>query len=144
MSSPISNEPNTIPIHIVYVTGDYIEPPEDILKFCETNGLRFTERDFDSVKYSDDRYEITRLPAIHVYLKKIRQMTIFLNENPIESIDICIKQYEADKARMTNLDWIKLKLKDFQARSWKKKPIFKRRTLQVQGEIVEAHFNNPM
>lgn len=143
MSSPISNEPNTIPIRIVYVTGDSIEPPEDILKFCETNGLRFTERDFDSVQYSDDRYEITRLPAIHVYVKNIRQMTIYPNENPIESIDLCIKQYEADKARMSNLDWLKLKLKDFKARSWKR-PIFKKRSLQVQAEIVDSNFTNPM
>jgi len=144
MSSPISNEPNTIPIHVVYVTGDYIEPPEDILKFCETNGLRFTERHFDSIQYNDDRYEIARLPAIHVYLKKIWQMTIYPNENPIESIDVCIKQYEADKGRMSNLDWIKLKLKDFQTRSWKKKPIFKKSSLKLHGEIVETYFNNPI
>ena len=144
MSSPISNQPNTIPIHIVYVTGDSIEPYEDIFQFCETKGLRFTERDFDSVQYSDDRYEITRLPAIHVYLKSIRQMTIYPNENAIESIDICIKQYEADKARMSNLDWIKLKLNDFRARSWSKKPIFKRRVLPVKAEVVTSDFTNPM
>ena len=130
----LKSQPNTIPIHIVYVTGDSIEPHEDIIAFCEAKGLSFTERPFDSREYKHDRYEIFRLPAIHVYLKNIRQMTIYPNEDPIKSIENCITEYKETKPRISTLQWLKKSLK-FPKRRW-----------QVQAEIVETPtaFTNPM
>jgi hypothetical protein len=137
MASPISNQPNTIPLHIVYVTRDSIEYKEDIVEFCSAKGLRFSSRLFDSTKYKHDRYEISRLPAMHVYLKNIYQATLYTNEDPIKSIEQSIAKYKEDQARISSLEWLKKKLKN---------PFRKRRIWQIQAEIVETPtiFTNPM
>jgi hypothetical protein len=137
MASPISNQPNTIPLHVVYVTRDSIEYNEDIVEFCTVKGLRFSSRPFDSTKYKHDRYEITRLPAMHVYLKNVYQMTIYPNEDPIKSIEQSIAKYKEEQARISSLEWLKKKLKN---------PFQKRQIWQIQAEIVETPtvFTNPM
>ena len=106
MSFPVKNEPNTIPLHIVYVTLDSIDTDVDIFDFCKEKGIRFSSRLYDSEKYQHDRYEIYRLPAIHIYLKNVFQATVYPNEEPITSIESYITKYEnVQKARSARAAW---------------------------------------
>ena len=108
MSFPVKNEPNTIPLHVVYVTVDSINTHGDIFEFCKDKGIRFSSRPYDSDKYKHDRYEISRLPAIHIYLKNVFQATVYPNEEPIVSIESYIKKYEnIQKARSARAAWWK-------------------------------------
>ena len=56
--------------------------------------LNFIVRVFNSSKYSDDRTNITRLPAFHIYEKKCYLTTFYLNSNPCEIIDTTLKSYK--------------------------------------------------
>lgn len=127
---------NTIPLHVVYVTADSSEYKGDITDFCKEYGIRFTSRLFDSDKYRHDRYEIGRLPALHIYTEKMYKMTVYMNESPIECIKACILEYEeTQRRRAARAKWWKDRIKNF----FKRAPI-------LHTELVETPvaYDNPM
>ena len=130
---------NTIPLHVVYVTADSSEYKGDITTFCEKHGIRFTSRLFDSDKYSHDRYEIGRLPALHIYTEKILQMTVYMNESPVECIEACLHEYEEkERKRAERMKWWRNQLKKYTS--------FIKRMPKSETEIVETPviYENPM
>lgn len=138
---PLSATPsNTIPLHVVYVTADSSEYKGDITTFCEEHGIRFTSRLFDSDKYRDDRYEIGRLPALHIYTEKIYQTTVYMNESPVECIEACLYEYEEkERKRAERAKWWRNQLKKYTS-------FIKRMPLSTKTEIVETPvaYENPM
>jgi len=128
---------NTIPLHVVYVTADSTEYQGDIKDFCKEHGIHFTSRLFDSDKYRHDRYEIGRLPALHIYTEKLYQMTVYMNESHIECIEACILEYKAlQKKRAERAKWWKDRIKNL---------FFKRPSIR-HTELVETPvaYDNPM
>lgn len=57
------------------------------------SNAHFMTRIYDSSKYSDDRREITRLPAFHVYIGGAYNRTFYPNTRPLQHIDECIEKY---------------------------------------------------
>ena len=72
--------------------------------------LNFIVRVFNSSKYSDDRTNITRLPAFHIYEKKCYLCTFYLNSNPCEIIDTTFKSY---KRKLLTQEISKIKWQNF-------------------------------
>jgi bisphosphoglycerate-dependent phosphoglycerate mutase len=85
---------NTMPLHIVYVTEDSID--EDILEKCAEKRIRFTSRSYDT-KYSDDRQNITSLPAMHLYINKAYETTLYPTHTLFDTIDWYCSKYEHDE-----------------------------------------------
>ena len=97
MSKMATDEQTNIPIHIVYVSDHYSYYDEDILEFCAERGFRFTFRIFDSIEYSDDRQNIQKLPAMHLYIKKTYRTTLYKDHTLFETLDEYHKEYEKNK-----------------------------------------------
>ena len=101
MARPIKTEPPATTLHIVYI--DYTDTyDEGIYAYCAEKGVHFTSRIFDSMQYSDDRNYIYRLPAMHIYVKKIYKTTIYPNEMPLDSIDHYIMKYSNTEYKRKN------------------------------------------
>jgi hypothetical protein len=101
MSWPLTKmEPHiTIPLHIVYVMDDSNTYDLEISKYCNNNYFRFTARPFNSVKYSDDRNNIEKLPAIHIYLERGYMNTLYPSEKIFHRIETCINEYNAKRCQ---------------------------------------------
>jgi hypothetical protein len=59
---------------------------------CEELGLQYKLREYDSAKYSDDRHNITRLPAFHIYHKISYRATFYLTDPVTEIIDTHVER----------------------------------------------------
>jgi hypothetical protein len=91
----------------------YDEPDEvmeQVVKYCIGKSIPCTVREFDSWKYNHDRANITKLPAIHIYRGALYQRTIYLDNNPIDYIDICIQKNKLleQTIRKRNEAWKKI------------------------------------
>ena len=107
-----NNEDVIMHIHIVYVTKDYMRYDDEILEFCAERGIRFTFREFDSIKYSDDRDNIKSLPAMHLYIKKLYRDTLYPTHTLFDSLnkyyqDYHNKPYKQEK-KTSYISWIKI------------------------------------
>ena len=68
-----------------------------IQEYCEMRNILFTIRLFDSTEYEEDRYFITKLPAIQVYYKKQYYDTYFPDERPIREIRLVYSKFEIEE-----------------------------------------------
>jgi hypothetical protein len=85
------------PIEICCVVADHSEIDTDIEivnEYSSNLGLNFKLREYDSLKYSDDRHMISNLPAFHIYFGEGYFDTIYLDERVLKKIDDYIKKYE--------------------------------------------------
>jgi len=101
MNNPIVRAQKTekvlYPIMIRCVVDDLSEPIPEILKiktYVHSLNLTFTMREFNSVKYSDDRNNIKRLPAFHIYEKACYKNTFYLNTRPYQIIQSILDKYK--------------------------------------------------
>jgi len=112
------------PVNICCVVNDYADA-----NTCKTiagikahtleSGAMYTTRMYDSRKIIEDRYEIQRLPAFHIYIKNRYIKTFYPNTRPLQHVDESIERYikrEEEKkiytARWSNLyskfvNWLK-------------------------------------
>lgn len=102
-NNPIVRTPKVnYPIMVRCVVDDLSEHNSEILKIREyvhSLNLTFTMREFNSVKYSDDRNNIKRLPAFHIYEKACYRNTFYLNTRPYQIIHDTLVIY---KTRVVN------------------------------------------
>ena len=69
---------------------------KEIKDYAHKSGAIYMTREYDSIKYSDDCNNISRLPALHIYIKGSYNRTFYPNTRPLQHIDeaveICIKE----------------------------------------------------
>ena len=65
---------------------------EFVQKHCEELGLQYSLREYDSRKYSDDKHNITRLPAFHIYYKVSYVGTYYLVDPIVEIINMNVEK----------------------------------------------------
>jgi len=91
------------PVKVYCVVWNYSDSNSNALiksikDHTHESGAMFITRIYDSFKYSDDRYQIQRLPAFHIYINGGYNRTFYPNTRPLqhidESIGICIKKEE--------------------------------------------------
>lgn len=111
MPSITAMKPITIPLHIVYVMDDSNTYDQDILDYCADNGFRFTSRPFNSQKYSDDRYNISQLPALHVYLKNGYKDTLYPSSKIFDSIEKHVDYERRCEDKKKGYDFFKLMIR---------------------------------
>lgn len=71
------------------------KPPHDyknktyllLKEFCDEIGIQFLTRPYDSDRYAQDRDNIERLPAIHIYESGKRERTVYTNTRPFQHIE---------------------------------------------------------
>jgi len=66
---------------------------QDIRDYSHDLNILFITREYDSAKYSDDRYHIERLPAFHIYVKKSYKKTFYSNTRPYQIIEEIVENY---------------------------------------------------
>ena len=103
----------TYPVRVCCVVDDLSDSNPDILKIkahAHSSGASFLTRIYDSRKYNDDCYQITRLPAFHIYINGLYNRTFYPNTRPLQHVDeaiaICIKRErrrQEKKERWTKL-----------------------------------------
>ena len=76
-----------------------------IKDICESNKIYFKIREYNSHKYSSDRYEIEKLPAFHIYIKKAYNGTFYLDKNIENKISHYISKYLKEKNRKKWFNW---------------------------------------
>ena len=103
---------NHNPIMVRCVVDDLSEINPEILKiktYVHSLNLTFTMREFNSVKYSDDRNNIRRLPAFHIYENGGYRNTFYLNTRPYQIIHDTLENYK-----------IRLSIKEDKKQAWRK------------------------
>ncbi len=75
---------------------------------CEELGIQYSLREYDSRKYSDDKHNITRLPAFHIYYKISYVGTYYLADPLLEIINMNIEKVKKneDERRQTMKAWV--------------------------------------
>ena len=94
-TKPIKKEP--YPITVYCVVDDLSTKNEDILiikEYVHSLNLNFTTREFNSYKYSDDMYYISRLPAFHIYERSNYVNTFYINTRPFQIIQETLDTYK--------------------------------------------------
>lgn len=95
-----------IPLHIVYVMDDSNTYDQELSNFCNSQELRFIARPYDSLKYSDDRNNIKELPAIHLYLKRSYNDTIYPSKELFDILTARMNEYAfTEKKRAQQKKW---------------------------------------
>jgi len=74
------------------------------------SNAHFMTRVYDSTKYTDDCYQITRLPAFHVYIKGAYNRTFYTNTRPLQHIDECVELHiqRLESKKMKRKRWATL------------------------------------
>lgn len=76
--------------------SDYNDPHIHAIRdYAISMKIIFRSREYDSRKYSDDRDEIRRLPAYHIYVKGNRFRTFYPNTRPYQHIQEAISEYNS-------------------------------------------------
>jgi hypothetical protein len=86
------------PIKIHCIVDDLSDASKDTLvrkikEHAHQSKVIFSTRVYDSMKYSNDRDIITRLPAFHVYINKGYNRTFYANTRPLDHINECVELY---------------------------------------------------
>lgn len=86
-----------LPIHICCVLDEHSDFNCPVLHairdHCSKNSVLFTTRIYDSSKYNCDRDYIERLPALHIFMRRLYIKTYYPNTRPIQHIDDAIEVY---------------------------------------------------
>ena len=103
------------PIKVCCVVWDLTDANGDkVIKMIKDHthksNAHFMTRVYDSTKYTDDCYQITRLPAFHVYIKGAYNRTFYTNTRPLQHIDECIESYiqRVESKKMKKKRWTTL------------------------------------
>jgi hypothetical protein len=75
----------------------YYEQIKEIIDHYSDTNIIIIMRDFNSNKYSEDRYFIEQLPAFHIYNNNIYQKTFYSNSDAIKNIDSAIQMQQMKK-----------------------------------------------
>ena len=94
MSTIVSSQPKSNAFHVVYVKDHYTDRNNELFKFCEERGIRYTSRLFDSSKYTDDRHNINSLPAVHIYIGMAYQTTLYPTHTLFDMLTEHYKDYQ--------------------------------------------------
>jgi len=102
-SAQLAPLPQKLPIKVVFVFGEMAEQQNEVIqsirKFCVDQNLLVETRKYDSDLYRHDRDQIARLPAMHLYVQNIHQITFYPNGRPIQIIQIAIEKYTLEYQR---------------------------------------------
>lgn len=95
--------PQKLPIKVVFVLGELFDQQNECIQtirsFCVEQNLLVETRKYDSDQYRHDRDQIARLPAMHLYVQNIHQITFYPNGRPIQIIQIAMEKYILDKEK---------------------------------------------
>lgn len=90
-------EKQRYPFHIVCVYEDAENNDfpiiHEVRSYCAENHLTFVARQYDCNRYQEDIY-INRLPAFHIFYKKVIMDTYYFDIDPVHRIQIDIWAYE--------------------------------------------------
>lgn len=79
---------------------------QKIREYAQSLNIIFITREYDSIKYSEDRDFVQRLPAFHIYEKKCYRNTFYPNTRPYQIIQDTVNQYlEKLKKRENRKTW---------------------------------------
>jgi len=91
----LSSTKYPIEVCCVVASDDDVTPEiETVIEHTVNLGLKYTLREYNSWKHSDDRDIIERLPAFHVYFGERYMDTLYPDENLLDNINTCVKKYE--------------------------------------------------
>ena len=104
MYSPKVLKRELLPVKVCYVYKEPFDRNDPIFKkirdFCHDMNIMFEAREFDSDSYRHDRYNITRLPAMHLYEQGKHETTFYPNGRPIQTIfQACERVYQKPKQK---------------------------------------------
>jgi len=78
---------------VVYELSDFDEILKIVRDNCHELNVLFTTRKFNSSKYSNDRNEIKKLPAFHIYINDQYKNTIYPDSDTIKIIKMELAFY---------------------------------------------------
>jgi len=85
-------------MNIAYVYKKTYDQNDPILRkiceFCMFRNIPITIREYNSVKFSEDRDYVDQLPAIQMYENYMYMRTIYLDETPVQQIQRAYDIYE--------------------------------------------------
>jgi hypothetical protein len=94
------NKPKSIsviyPITVKCVVDDLSDKNKDVQKireYAQSLNIIFITREYNSIKYSEDRDFIRHLPAFHIYEKTYYRNTFYPNTRPYQIIQDTVNQY---------------------------------------------------
>jgi hypothetical protein len=70
-------------------------------EYAHSLNINFVTREYDSSRYSDDRDRITRLPAFHIYIKKMYRETFYPNTRPYQIMQDTVEGYKKQIKKKT-------------------------------------------
>jgi hypothetical protein len=107
-------------IKVTCVLNHEDEYPTDALLLikdhCDLLNIPFYTRAFDSIKFSEDRKYIQKLPAFHIFVKGLHKDTFYTDSSPklkIRSMYDECKEKAAAKAKAKRNTWSIFKLFSF-------------------------------
>ena len=92
------NAKKMYPISVEYVFNlDY--NPEDamiqlIKKYCDMMNIKFCCRKYDSVKFTEDKTLVEKLPAVHVYIKNVHATITYPTDNTLDTLTVIRNVYD--------------------------------------------------
>ena len=113
----------TTPIRIICVTENIRDLDNEtvkvVQKHCQDLNIEYGTRQFNSRKYSDDRDNITRLPAFHLYSRRCLKSTFYTTDDVIDIIDGHFNKArkEEEELRQVSKSWFELPRKMFKLAS---------------------------
>jgi len=113
----------TTPIRIICVTENIRDLDNEtvkvVQKHCQDLNIEYETRHFNSRKYSDDRYIITRLPAFYLYSRRCLKVTFYTTDDVIDIIDGHFNKArkEEEELRQVSKSWFELPRKMFKLAS---------------------------
>ena len=116
MNNPIvrlkKGETIQYPITVYCVVEDLSYKNDEILKlkaYVHSLNITFITREFNSVMNSDDRHNIHRLPAFHIYDRACYKQTFYLNTLPYQIIHDVLDDYKT-----------RISIKEANKKAWKR------------------------
>lgn len=106
---PTPKKPEPYPITVKCIVDCISDADPQLLPFREyahSLNINFVTREYDSWKYSDDRHNIIRLPAFHIYVKKIYRETFYPNTRPYQIMQDAVEAYKIkEQKRLHKRTW---------------------------------------
>lgn len=75
----------------------------EVKSYCDENNITFTSRRYNCDKYEEDREDVYRLPAFHIYHKKTYHETHHYDTDPVHKIQLVIWNYQDKEVRKQEL-----------------------------------------
>ena len=110
---------NNKAVHICCVVDDYNDANmnpiiQRIKQHVIESGASFSTRIFNSIKKSDDRNNIRRLPAFHAYIERNYIETFYPNTRPIQHVDEAVERYKVlMNKRYQRKEWFRSSIRYF-------------------------------